>query len=802
MKLTLNWLKEFVDIGVSAEELADLYDLSGTAIEAVRYLGKGFERVVVGEVLTVSKHPDADRLQVCEVDLGGERVAIICGAPNIAAGQKVPVARPGAVLPNGMEIREAKIRGVTSVGMICSEKELGLSDEATGIMVLAAESVPGDPVGPILGVDDWFFELEITPNRPDCMGLIGMARETAALLGGEIRRPEVVLKEHSETIDGLATVVIEAPDLCPRYSARFVDQIKIGPAPYWMRRRLEAVGIRSINNIVDITNYVLVETGQPLHAFDFDLLKDGRIVVRRAKAQEALETIDHVSRELITDNLVIADSARAVALAGVMGGLHSEINEQTTRVLIESANFHAPNIRKTSRALGLISESSLRFERGVDIDGTVYAAERAAQLMSELAGGRIWSGLIDSYPELRQPRQIELRPKRVQAILGIEPNAPAFSVILNRLEMKTQVGPGVDDQIAVTVPTFRVDIEREIDLIEEIARFHGLNKIKPRLLQSTSPKRGLSPQQKFVRSLRELLVAAGLTEAINYSFISRRDLDRLELPEEHVWSQAPEIANPLSEDQALMRTTLLSSLLQTVSHNYNRDQKDLAIFEIGNVFRPDGAVPKQSMRVAGAITGRVRPSGWFESAGSEADFYDLKGLFELICGQLSLDDFHIETASHPALSPGQAAELISGTKALAFFGALHPKIQENYGLRQPVFVFEADVVGLFAQAKTEPTFSEIPKFPAVVLDLAMIVDEKVSWGSLEHLVRQTGAPLLKQVHLFDLYRGEGVPAGKKSLAFNLTYQAGERTLTDNEVGHIQKRIIQRAERELGAQLRD
>jgi len=802
MKITLNWLKEFVDFDLSPEELADKYDLSGTEVEAIEYLGKGFEHVVVGEVLEVNKHPNADRLQVCEVDIGDERVSIVCGAPNVATGQKVAVARPGAVLPNGMEIKETKLRGVTSAGMICSETELGLAGQSAGIMVLAAETRLGDRVGVLLGVDDWLLELEVTPNRPDCMSMIGMARETAALVGGRIRKPAVALTEHDEAADSIAAVTIEAPDLCPRYSARYVDQVEIGPSPHWMRRRLEAAGIRSLNNIVDVTNYVMLETGQPLHAFDYELLRGGKITVRRAKTKEKLETIDHVVRELITDHLVIADQERVVALAGVMGGFESEINDKTTKVLIESANFHAPNIRKTSRSLGLISESSLRFERGVDISGTVYAAERAAQLLAETAGGRVWSGTIDAYPRPRTPKNIELRPKRVHTVLGIEPRVEEVSKILTGLELEVETGPQAESPMTVTVPTVRVDLEREIDLIEEIARFYGINDIEPRILPSSSLDRGLSPEQKFVRVIRDFFIGAGFTEVINYSFISRQELDRLELPADHVWSQAPRISNPLSEDQALLRTTLLSSLLQTVTHNYNRDQKDLAIFEIGNIFRPAGDVPEQSMRVAGALTGWVRPGAWHEPEGAEADFYDLKGLFELICDKMNLDNCHIEAVRHPALSPGQAAELVSGSDALAFFGTLHPKIQENYSLRRPVFVFEADVSRLFAQATVESTFHEIPRFPAVVLDLAMIIDEDVSWGSLEHLVRRTGAPLLKRVHVFDLYRGEGVPEGKKSLAFNLTYQAADRTLTDNEIDRIQKRIIKRAERELGAQLRD
>jgi phenylalanyl-tRNA synthetase beta chain len=803
MKITLNWLREFVDFDLSAEELAEKFDLSGTAVENIAYLGAGLENIVVGEVLTADKHPDADRLSVCEVDIGGgEQTRIVCGAPNVAAGQKVPVALPGAVLPSGIKIKAAKIRGVASAGMICSETELGLAEESAGIMVLEGDPKPGDAIAAVLGFDDWLLELEITPNRPDCMGMIGVAREVAALVGGSVRRPEALLTVHPESIETKATVEIKDPDLCPRYCARFVDNVTVGPAPYWMRRRLEAVGIRSINNVVDVTNYVLIETGQPLHAFDYRLLRGGKIVVRRAKPGETLETIDHVVRTLEPDHLVIADAERAVALAGVMGGMDSEINDKTTEVLIESANFHAPNIRKTSRSMVLISESSLRFERGVDISGTIYAAERAAQLMAEIAGGRIWTGLIDNYPVPREPRTIELRPQRVHEVLGIGVEPERFASILRSLELEVGEETDADNVLRVTVPTFRVDLEREIDLIEEIARFYGLNNIETGILPSTSEDRGLSPMQTLVRNLRDIMIAAGLTEVINYSFIGQNELDRLALPADDPWATAPRIANPLSEDQALMRTTLLSSLMQTVAYNYKRGQKDLSIFEIGNVFREAGEVPEQSLKIGGALTGRIRPSAWYDPDGAEADFYSAKGLFELICDKLALNDCRVKVANHPVLSSGRAAKLVSEAGTIGIFGALHPAVQDNYGLKQPVFVFEADITRIFESARQKPSFSEIQRFPAVIFDLALIVDDKMGWGSLENLVKQTGGPLLKQIHLFDLYRGPGVPEGQKSLAFNLTFQSPERTLTDDEVDRIQKRIVKRAEHELGARLRD
>ncbi len=798
MKVTLSWLKEFVDFDLSAQELADKLDLSGTAVESITHLGARFDKIVVGEIVAVEKHPNADRLSYCEVALNGDRAGIVCGAPNVKVGQKVPVALPGAILPTGVQIKPTSIRGVASEGMICSEVELELGDDASGIMVLARDAEVGRPLAQAIGLDDWVLELEITPNRPDCMGVIGVAREAAALVGASLKVPPAALEEAGEDISAHVKIEIADPDLCPRYTAKYVDNVTIGPSPVWMRQRLEAVGIRSINNVVDVTNYVLMETGQPLHAFDFDLLRGGRIVVRRAKARETLETIDHIVRKLEPNALVIADGERPVALAGVMGGAQSEINEGTSKVLIESANFDPINIRQTSRSLGLISESSLRFEKGVDIGGTLYAAERAAQLIGATAGGRVWAGAVDNYPNPRPARVISLRPGRVETILGASIPAKKVRSLLESLELEAAES---QDVLEVTVPSFRVDLEREIDLIEEVARLYGLNNIAASLLPSTNPDRGLSPLQSLTRRLRGLMEAAGLMEVVNYSFIGRGELDRLGLPKKHPWLEAVPIANPLSEDQAVMRTTLLPSLLRTIAHNVNRGQTDVRVFEIGKVFRRHKGLPEERLMLGGALTGNRREAEWHNPAAAPADFYDAKGILELICGRVPLADCHIRGAENPVLQPGQSAELASEDKVIGFAGALHPRIQENYDLRQPVFVWQLSIADILAHAQLARGFMEIPKFPPIVLDLALVVDDSVAWDSLRNLALETGAPLLREARLFDLYRGEGVPPGKKSLAFSLTYQADDRTLTDEEVDRVQERLIKRAAKEFGAKLR-
>ncbi len=801
MRVTLNWLREFVDFDLSAQELADKLDLSGTAIETLTHLGARFENIVVGEVEIVEKHPNADRLNYCEVRLDGEKAGIVCGAPNVKPKQKVAVALPGAVLWGGMKIKSTSIRGVTSEGMICSETELGLGGEASGIMVLPRDTKVGTPLAQALGMDDWVLELEITPNRPDCMGIIGVAREVAALVKETIHIPDVSLNETGKNITDRVRIDVNDPDLCPRYTARFIDNVTIGPSPIWLRQRLEAVGIRAINNVVDITNYVLMETGQPLHAFDFKFLRGGQVTVRRAKAGEKLETIDHIVRTLVPDNLVITDSERPVALAGVMGGLDSEINEETTEVLLESANFSAINIRQTSRSLGLISDSSLRFEKGVDIEGAAYAADRTAQLISEVAGGRIWSGLIDNYPNKREPRHVKLRPEKVATVLGADIGPEKVTEIMKSLELKVATTADTNE-LRVTVPSFRVDLEREIDLIEEVGRIYGLNNIPSTLLPSTDPQRGLSPRQTLTRKLRSLMVSAGLMEVVNYSFIGRTDLDHLALPKNHPLLKAVPIANPLSEDQGLLRTSLIPSLMRTVAHNYNRGQKDIAIFEIGHVFARNKKLPKETLMLGVTITGNKQVSTWHNSASVPADFYDVKGVLELLHQKLSLQDCHIQPFDHALLQPGKSAEFLAENNVIGFVGALHPQAQANYGLRQPVFVLQISVTGLLDQANDHPTLTDVPKFPSVELDLALVVEDKITWAQVRDLAFEAGAPLLCRVHLFDLYRGPEVPAGKKSMAFSLFYQATDRTLTDNEVAHIQERIVARAKKKLGATLRD
>lgn len=799
MKVSLNWLKEYVDINLSAAELADKLNMSGTAVEAVTYLGTKYKNFVVGLVTEVKPHPHADKLRLCKVNVGNSQtVNIVCGAPNVAKGQKVPLALPGAVLPSGLEIKKAKIRGEISEGMICSEAELELGPDATGIMVLDKEAKVGQPLAEAIGLDDWVLELEITPNRPDCLGLIGIAREVAALTGKKVKYPQITLAETAEKAEEQVAIKIFAPDLCPRYSGRVIKNVIVKPSPAWLKKRLEAVGIRSINNIVDVTNYVLMETGQPLHAFDLDLIKGKQIVVRRAHKGEVLITIDHVERRLTEEMLVIADSKRAVALAGIMGGLDSEINEKTVNVLIESAHFSASNIMRTSRTLGLMTESSLRFEKGVDVSGTIIAANRAAQLISQLADGEVLQGELDNYPQPAKPKKISFRPARANQVLGLNLEPKMALKILNSIELKTK--PLTEERYEVTVPTFRVDLEREIDLIEEVARLYGLDNIPATIKLSTAKERGYSPEQKMRRQVRDLLIAIGLNEVINFSFVSEQEYANLHLPPNHPWLKKVEIANPISDEQKYLRTHFLPGLLRNLQYNFFRGQKNVQIFEVGTCFINVQPKPLEEVVVGGVLTGKWGRPNWY-GPQETVNFYDVKGILEFLCLKLNLADCHIQPVDNRIFHPGQAVELISGHEVLGWAGRVHPQIETAYDLDQPVYLFRLLVDKLVKAQAPVKRYQEIPRFPAISLDLSLVVDEQVSWERVKNLAWQTGAPLLKEVYLFDVYRGPGIPEGKKSLAFTLTYQATDRTLTDSEVAHIQERIIRRAEKELGATLR-
>lgn len=806
MKVSYKWLQEYVDFTLSPGDLADRLTLIGLAVEGINDLGQGFQRVYTGRILSIDPHPNADRLTVCSVTTGGsDPVQIVTGATNISVGDVVPVAVEGAKLANGLTIKKSKLRGVESRGMMCSGEELGLdpktmpADQAHGIMILPEDTPLGQDIKPILGLDDFILELELTPNRGDCLSMVGVAREVAALLGTTLKMPEPAYVEMPKSIVGRARVDIVDPYLCRRYVARMMTNIRIGPSPLWMQQRLRAAGVRPISNIVDLTNYVLMELGQPLHAFDYDRLVDGHIIVRRAEEGETIISLDNAERRLTPDMLVIADPSGPVAVAGVMGGLSTEVTAGTTNILLESAWFDPISIRRTSRDLGLRSESSIRFEKGIDLDGCLRAADRVAQLVQELGIGEIVAGAVDNYPVPGTEKTILLRPARVAHVLGHEiPRDDAFK-ILERLQFRVQ---GDNDDLMVTVPTHRPDIALEEDLIEEVARMYGYDRIPDTLPTGATTKGARTGQQVFMKRIKEAMAGCGFDEVITYSFISPRVFDRIGLPEDSPLRNTVKLMNPLSEEQSVMRTLLYPGLLEVFQRNYSRRVTDGAVFELGSVFypQPGEPLPEEKSRLAAAIMGKV-PGGW-SSPGVPLDYYYLRGALESVLTTLGASGASfVPLRDRPGFHPGRTATVEVAGKEVGFIGELHPDVQEQMELPQRVVCCELDLEVLAREAGTVVRYSPLPRYPSVERDLAVVVGREVSAGDVLAVIYKAAGPLLKSVELFDVYTGEQVKENCRSLAFALRFQAEDRTLTDGEVADRIKLITSALAAGLGAEMR-
>ena len=797
MNVSVKWLKEYVDFDLSPEALAERLLMLGMEIESIKQLGEGLDRVVVGRISTVEKHPQADKLVLCNVDVGsGTDTQIVCGAPNAREGLVAPVALVGAQLPNGLTIKRAKIRGEESQGMLCSEQELAISDEVSGLMELPDDTQIGAPLVEALGLNDVVLELEITPNRPDCLSMIGVAREIGVTTGNPLRLPKVNVPSGTTDIHNLTSVTIETPDLCPRYAARVIQGVKIAPSPAWLQRRLETIGVGTINNIVDITNYVLMEYGHPLHAFDYHQLTENRIVVRRAKPGEKLKTIDAEERELTPDMLVIADAENPVALAGVMGGFDSEITNQTVDVLLESAYFHPPSIRKTSKVLGMHTEASHRFERGADPEGVIPALNRAAHLITEIAGGEICSGIVDVYPGKREAINIKLRPERANFVLGTEIDADEMRNIL------TCLGFAVSDTFEVTAPTFRPDVAQEVDLIEEIARVYGFDNIPTTLPRGDIPIPKVDLKENLREHVKTYLLQCGMMEAMNYAFYHPNVFNRIRLASADPLRQAVQIANPLSEDQSIMRTTLIPSLLANAQHNRNHQINDVQFFECSKVFIPSETdeYPNEPERVAGIIAGNLG-AGVYGDPLRPADFFDIKGVVEGMLDQCGSSDYTITHTDHPAFHPGRRAEIRIEDKALCVFGEAHPEVLGNYDLPHKAYLFELDFDRLVNVVEPMKQFESIPIYPSVNRDLAIVLDADTPASHPTEIIKAAGGELVSALQLFDVYTGEQVPEGKKSLAFAIEYRSTTETLTDEIVDRVHGGILEQLERELGATLR-
>lgn len=817
MKISLNWLREYIDFSgdeqsnkiASPEELADQLMMLGIEVDEISYLGRGLESVVVGRIDEVTSHPQADKLVVCQVNVGQEQnLQIVCGAPNAGQGLTVPVALVGTVLPSGMVIKQAKLRGISSSGMLCSAKELLLSDDYSGLMELPETLTVGTSLATALNLNDVIMDLEITPNRPDCLSLLGIAREIGTTISfghtsrNPLRKPQIEVDEGETSITDLTAVEVQDPDLCPRYAARVIQGIEVSPSPDWLQNRLRAVGLSPINNVVDVTNLVLMELGQPLHAFDWHKLADRRIVVRRARSGEIPKTLDEVDRALTEDMLVIADAERLMAVAGVMGGLESAISDQTIDILLESAYFSPTSIRRTSKSLGMHTDASRRFERGTDPEGVIPALNRATQLIQQLAGGTVAKGIIDVYPDPKTAKQIDLRPDRANQILGTEITRQQIIQILSLLGF--EITASDDTCLSVTVPTYRPDIEREIDLVEEIARVYGYNRIPIKLPVGDIPIPDHQPQSTIEQHVKSHLLESGLMEAINYAFYHADMPKRLRMAQQRLIP----IQNPLNEEFAVLRTSLLPSLLVNAQRNYSHQVTDIRLFEIARVFRlPSDQVdlsaqqlPVEQQHVAGVMVGNLG-TGWYGSAKRPIDFYDLKGVIEGLLEASSVTDYEIKSAALSTFHPGRCAELWHNNVSFGVLGEVHPEVTESFDLSDRAYLFELNLDTIATLANPEKQFVPIPTHPGISRDLAILVDENLPADQPLTVIHSMGKELVSQAYLFDLYTGNQVPEGKKSLAYSIAYHAKTESLTDAEVDEVHNRIIDKLTSRFQAELR-
>lgn len=804
MKVSYQWLANYVDLsGVSPKELAERLTLSGVAVDIVEYRNKGVEGVIVGHVVERTQHPDADKLSVCKVDVGsGELLQIVCGAANVAAGQNVPVAMIGANLPDGLKIKRAKLRGVESQGMICSARELGIEDRLLpkeiqeGILVLPPELQLGIDVVPLLGLDDAVLELELTPNRSDCLSMLGVAYEVAAILDRGVQLPS--MENHQSDTLASWQVKIDS-DACRSYSAASIRNVTIAPSPLWLQNRLIAAGIRPINNIVDVTNYVMLEYGQPLHAFDADKVKTGQILVRQAVAGEKLITLDGAERTLDTEMLVITDGTRPIALAGVMGGENTEVGTDTTTILLESAHFEGISVRKTSKKLGLRSESSLRFEKGVDPNRVIPALQRASELIAELGEGEVVSGI--AYTERKAiptENEYEITEEDVNNALGTSLTVDIVLDIFRRLGFGVR---GDHKSLYVTIPTRRPDITIKADLIEEIARIAGYDHIPTTLPEGESTPGGLTASQKLRRHIRHTLEASGLYQAITYT-LTQEKYEGIFAPISGK-SKSVTLAMPMSEEHSILRTDLLPSLLQVANYNTNRNIDDVAVYELGKVFTTDQVqlteLPKESYHLAGVVMGKIHPSNW-GTPGTTADFYVVKGVLENLFEQLGVPSAHYVADVIAGLHPGRGAWVYVDGERIGYIGQLHPEVQKQFDLKTTI-VFQLKLDSLLAKETPEIDYRFLPRYPAIRRDIALVVDEVITAGDLQLAIRANAGEWLEALDIFDLYQGEHIAAGKKSIAFSLVYRHPDRTLNDDEVQATQERILKALKETYQAEIR-
>ena len=799
MKASVEWLEEYSDIDVDAIKLGDILTMTGSKVETIEQKGNDIKNVVVGKILEIKKHPDADKLVVTKVDIGEETVQIVTGANNIKENDIVPIAKDGSELPGGVKIKKGQLRGIDSCGMMCSVGELGLEladypgQIEHGIMILdkSLEKELGKNIVDVLNLKEDIIDFEITSNRPDCLSIEGLGRETAVSLNKEFKNPRKNIDEQKvedkKEIEGL-TVEITAPDLCYRYIARIVKNVKIGPSPEWMKRRLKACGIRSINNIVDITNYVMLEMGQPMHAFDINSIEGKHITVRRAKNGEKITTLDEQERILDENDLVISDKNKAVAIAGVMGGLNSEIENDTQTVVFESAVFYGGSVRKTAKKVGLRTEASSRFEKGLSAENALRAINRAVELVEQIGAGEVIEGKIDVYPTKQKINKIPLEVEKINNLLGIQLSKQEMIDILEKLEIK------VENDMAIA-PYFRMDLEFVADIAEEILRFYGYDKLETTLANAETTIGTRNKEQKIQKKITEILVNSGLSEIYTYGFVSQKDLEQSKIKESLI-ENAITIQNPLSEEYKLMRPTTVPSMMQMLANNANKKNQNVKLFDISRNYKninneiENGEVPLQE---------NILTIGMY---GDDTDFYTLKGLVENILESISVSKYDIEKETqNTSYHPGRCANLKVGIDTIATIGEVHPEVLANYDIEKRAYLAEINITKLVKYSRENKKYVEVPKFPAVERDIAMLVDEKIEVGQIEKIITKKGKKLLESIKLFDIYRNEKLGENKKSVAYSLIFRDKNKTLSDEEINKAMESIIEELQKTIGAELR-
>ncbi|MBI9019874.1 MAG: phenylalanine--tRNA ligase subunit beta [Verrucomicrobia bacterium] len=782
MKFPISWLKELVDFEDSLEGLSDKLTFAGLEVENIKTTGGTFEGVVVGEVLAIEPHPDAEKLRLCTVEYGAaETLQVVCGAPNVQIGGKYPFATVGTTLPCGITLKRAKIRGVESLGMLCAKDELGLGEDHSGLLNLDAEAAPGTPLAELMDPPESVFELEITPNRPDCLSLIGVAREVAALYGTDLKLPAIDLKETDEPADSLVQVSVEDGERCPRYTARVLKNAKVGPSPDWMKNRLEACGIRPINNLVDITNYVLLETGHPLHAFDATLIQGGKIIVRRAAQGEKFTTLDGIERELTQEMLVIADSEKAIALAGVMGGANTEIKDDTQTVLLEAATFEQSGIRHTAKALGLSTDSAYRFQRGVNAETVEWASRRAATLMVDLAGAEICSGVIDVCPAPKTKTQITVRWANICKLIGLDIPADTMKQIFQTLEISVLSSDA--DGALLEIPTFRDDLTREVDIIEEVARMHGVDRIPEKLPSAHVIGGAHDDRTRAVTVCRKNLAGLGAREILNYTLVNHPLLDLFGKSDDR-----EELPHPISAEQSVLRTSLIPQMVESLGRNKSRQINDAVFFEIGRTFTKGGV---QTEKVCLGLMGTAGRGALDQQRGvsEEEVFLWLKGLvINLLAAQKVTKVKFQALEKAPAFEEGRALKVLSGKTEIGVIGLINSKARKEWRLNDPVAAAELDLEPLVSNVWKTGTVQDIPLYPATERDFAFIVDESVRHEEILKTINGSAPAELEKVALFDIFRGKSMEKGKKSLAYSFVYRSTKGTLTDEKVNKFHETI--------------